>query len=53
MQWFRQMRCLQRFASVHASVHNHFNLERSLSSRPIFKQNRAAAFAEWRGLFAA
>ena len=30
MQRFRQMRCLQKFASVHASVHNHFNLERSL-----------------------
>ncbi len=53
MQRFRRMRCLQKFASVHASVHNHFNRERSLSSRSIFKQNRAAALAEWRGLFAA
>ena len=47
---FRRMRSLQKFASVHASVSNHFNQERSLSSRSIFKQNRAAALAEWRGL---
>lgn len=47
---FRRMRSLQKFASVHASVTNHFNSERSLSSRPPFKANRAAALAEWRGL---
>ena len=28
---FRRMRSLQKFASVHASVCNHFNQERSLS----------------------
>ena len=50
MQRFRRMRSLQMFAAVHASVSNHFNAERSLSSRAIFKQNRAAALAEWRGL---
>jgi len=50
---FRRMRSLQTFAAVHASVHNHFNQERSLSSRPIFKLNRAAALAEWRQLGAA
>jgi putative transposase len=50
---FRRMRSLQKFAAVHASVSNHFNQERSLSSRPIFKANRAAALAEWRGLCAA
>jgi len=49
---FRRMRSLQKFAAVHASVTNHFNQERSLSSRPLFKQNRAAALAEWRGLCA-
>jgi putative transposase len=49
---FRRMRTLQLFAVVHASVHNLFNQERSLSSRTIFKQNRAAALAEWRGLCA-
>jgi putative transposase len=49
---FRRMRSLQKFVSVHASVTNHFNHERSLSSRPHFKANRAAALAEWRGLCA-
>ena len=47
---FRRMRSLQKFASVHASVYNHFNQERSLYSRNKFKLNRAAALAEWRGL---
>ncbi|AXI55992.1 IS6 family transposase [Sulfitobacter sp. JL08] len=48
---FRRMRSLQKFAAVHASVYNHFNQERSLSNRTNFKLNRAAALAEWRGLF--
>ena len=50
---FRRMRSLQKFAAVHASVSNHFNQERSLSSRHIFKVNRAAALEEWRQLGAA
>ena len=49
---FRRMRSLQKFASVHASVCNHFNQERSLSKRKDFKLNRAAALDEWRGLCA-
>jgi len=40
------MRSLQKFASVHSSVFNHFNQDRSLSSRDIFKLNRTAALAE-------
>ncbi len=50
---FRRMRTLQKFASVHASVFNHFNQARSIPSRHIFKLNRIAALAEWRGLLAA
>ncbi len=50
---FRGMRSLQQFVHVHASVYNHFNQERGLSSRDIFKVNRAAALTEWRGLCAA
>jgi putative transposase len=50
---FRRMRTLQKFASVHASVHNHFPTDRHLLNRDHFKQSRAAALAEWRGLFAA
>jgi putative transposase len=48
MQRFRRLRSLQMFVSIHASVTNHFNLERSLSSRSNFKLNRTAALAEWR-----
>ena len=50
---FRRMRRLQKFASVHASVHTPFNQGRSLLSRAIFKLNRAEALAKWRGLLAA
>ncbi|MDU8944263.1 IS6 family transposase [Ovoidimarina sediminis] len=50
---FRRMLSLQKFAAVHASVSNHFNSDRNLTSRAIFKRNRAAALAEWRELGAA
>ncbi len=50
MQRFRCMRSLQKFAAVHSSVHNHFNQERSLTSRDTFKLTRSAALAEWREL---
>ena len=50
---FRRMRTLQKFASVHASVHNHFPTERHLQNRDIYRLTRAAALAEWRGLLAA
>ena len=41
---------LQKFAAVHASIHNHFNLDRHLNSRSVYKKNRSAALAEWRQL---
>ena len=44
------MRSLQKFATVHSSVYNHFNLRRLLCSRDNFKFNRAAALAQWRQL---
>lgn len=47
---FRQMKSLQKFASVHANVHNHFNLERHLVDRQIYKTRRSAALAEWQNL---
>ena len=50
---FRRMRTLEKFASVHASVVNHFNQERHLYSSASFKQNRAAALAEKRLLCSA
>ncbi len=47
---FRQMRCLQKFAAVHSSIHDHFNQERHLYNRDNFKLNRAPALLEWRQL---
>ena len=44
----RRMNTLQKFASVHANVHNHFNLERHLVDRQTYKERRAAALADWR-----
>jgi putative transposase len=48
MARFRDIKTLQKFAAAHASIHNHFNLDRHLNRRDIFKQKRAAALAEWR-----
>ena len=52
MARFRDIKTLQKFASVHASIHNHFNHQRHLNRRDTFKQARAAALAEWRQLAA-
>jgi putative transposase len=49
---FRQMRSLQKFASVHANLHKHFNLERHLVDRQTYKLRRSAALAEWQNLMA-
>jgi putative transposase len=52
MAKFRDMQTLQKFAAAHASIHNHFNKDRHLNRRDIFKQNRSVALAEWRQLAA-
>jgi putative transposase len=49
---FRQMKSLQKFASVHANVHNHFSQERHLVDRQTYKTRRSAALAEWQSLMA-
>jgi putative transposase len=49
---FRDIKTLQKFAAVHASIHNHFNHDRHLNPRETFRQNRSAALAEWRELAA-
>jgi putative transposase len=48
MQRFRRMKTLQKFASVHALVHNHFTQERHLVSREEYRSRRSAALAEWK-----
>jgi len=50
MMRFRQMKGLQKFASVLASTHNHFTQERHLVDRQTYKQRRSAAPAEWQSL---
>ena len=52
MARFRDVKTLQKFASVHPSIHNHFNHDRHLNRRDIFKQNLSAALAKWRQLAA-
>jgi hypothetical protein len=52
MAVFRDVKTLQKFASIHASIHDHFNQDRHLNRRDTFKQGRAAALAEWRELMA-
>jgi len=49
---FRRTKTLQKFAAVHGQIHNHFNSERHLVSREIYKQRRSAALAEWRAVAA-
>jgi putative transposase len=48
MNRFRRMKTLQKFFSVHASVHNLFNQERHLISSEQYRERRSAALAEWR-----
>ena len=50
MSKFRDVKTLQKFASAHASIFNHFNFDRHLTARENFKIKRSAALAEWRQL---
>jgi len=52
MAKFRSPATLQKFVSIHSSIHNHFNQERHLHNRQIFKLKHTAALAEWRLLAA-
>ena len=49
---FRRMKTLQKFASVHAGLHNHFNSERHLVDRQTYRERRSAALAEWQNIAA-
>ena len=52
MAKFRNAKSLQKFATLHGSIYNHFNQERHLYSRQNFKDNRSSALAEWRQIAA-
>ncbi len=49
---FRRMKTPQKFSSIHAQVHNHFNQKRHLVNRDVYNPRRSAALAEWRTLAA-
>ena len=46
MERFRRMKTLKKFAAAHGTVHNHFNQERHLISRDLYRKRRSAALAE-------
>ena len=51
MAKFRNGKSLQKFASIHSSLHNHFNQERHHYNRQAFKLKRSIrsiALSEWR-----
>jgi putative transposase len=43
MPRFRSMKTLQKFSSIHAQVHNHFNQERHLVNRDVYRRSAAGA----------
>src|SRR5467141_1904392 len=53
MQRFKSARSAQRFLSMHAAVHNTFNLQRHLISRSTLRIFRSEAASEWRNAVAA
>jgi hypothetical protein len=53
MQRFKSTRSAQRFLSIHAAVHNTFNIQRHLVSRSTLRIFRAEAIAHWQNAVAA
>ena len=53
MQRFKSARSTQRFLSIHAAVHNNFNVQRHLVSRATLRNLRDEATAQWRDAVAA
>jgi putative transposase len=53
MQGFKSARSAQRFLSMHAAIHNTFNLQPHLVSRSTLRIFRAEAANEWRNAAAA
>jgi putative transposase len=53
MQRLKSARSAQRFLSMHAAVHNNFNLQRHLISRSTLRKLRAEATAQWQRAVAA
>ncbi|MBL4869718.1 MAG: IS6 family transposase [Robiginitomaculum sp.] len=47
MNKFKAEKSRQKFVSIHAQFHNHFNHERHFNRREHFKKYRDSARAEW------
>ncbi|MGB1235256.1 MAG: DDE-type integrase/transposase/recombinase, partial [Planktomarina sp.] len=47
MQRFRNRATLQKFTSVHSQIYNHFNHQRHLEKRQVYKTKREAALTAW------
>ena len=52
MQRVRAGRTQKKCDAAKEANHNHYNNDRNLNRREIFKKNRSAALAEWRQLAA-
>jgi transposase-like protein len=53
MQRFKSARSAQRFLSMHATIHNTFNLQRHLVSRSTLRIFRAETANQWQNAVAA
>jgi putative transposase len=53
MQRFKSAASAQRFLSIHAAVHNTFNLQRHLVSRATLQIFRAEAATQWQSAITA
>jgi putative transposase len=53
MQRFKSPGSAQRFLSIHAVVHNSFNVQRHLVSRNTLRALRGEAFQNWQAATAA
>ena len=53
MQRFKSPGSAQRFLSSHAAVHNTFNVQRHLTTKPTHRALRSAAMSDWRHAVAA
>ena len=50
---FRSMRSLQKFTSIYSQFHNHFQHQRHLETRQIFKKLRNQSLVDWQNICAA
>jgi len=48
MQRFKPPGSAQRFLNIHAATYNHFDFQRHMISRSLFKKLRAGAFSGWK-----